>query len=137
MCSLYFDGAMQNNPIARVQKLTMDNSPVAPRTDLQDYFSMQSPLIVPLQDHMASHRLLGLLQVLLKQVPSSENLSKALSYARLHNDIERLHFSKEETCLFVLAQRLVSNETLERLQIEGHKLRDKTSLQNLTEALLK
>lgn len=137
MCSLYFDGVMQNNPIERVQKLTHDKTPLLPRTDLKVFFKAQSPLIVPLQDHMASQRLLGLLQVLLQQAPSNENLAKALGYARLHNDIERLHFLKEETCLFVFAPKLIPNETLVRLTEEGHKVRENASLQNLTEGLLK
>jgi hemerythrin-like domain-containing protein len=122
MCSLYFDTFINNNPLRRVQKSIDTEDEIHPTPEQQVYFKQNSPLTVPLQDHIAGQKLVEYILKLLQNDPSEKDYSLILPLLRLHNEIERQHFQKEETCLFIVAGRLIHFEGMEDLQQASSKV---------------
>lgn len=110
MCTFFFDSRMTFLPIQIAVKILQElglsaDSPIP--ADLQYYFDANSPLTIPLEEHISQRLIVeNLLNFPQLEDPQYfQTVSKALSFLQ---DVSNTNFAKEERCLFEFARALLS-----------------------------
>jgi hypothetical protein len=126
-CTYFFYLFMNNRPLEmaeqKLKALGLKGLYLIP-ADLQPYFSENSPLSIPLEEHLAIQLLVqGLHEVFAEgeegDIPPffPEAISSAISQAlNSLQDLVRLNFHKEETCLWSLSQQILDASALAELR---------------------
>jgi hypothetical protein len=102
-CSYFFDFFLMQNPRTRAEKLIRQvqaqSVVLAPSLELDSYFRENSPLCIPLEEHIAIHSLAREMDSQCKDSQSQDKswIAKALSTLR---DLLQVNFQKEESCLY-------------------------------------
>ncbi len=109
MCTFFFDARMTFQPLRIVEEILAElkvpfESPIP--IELKEYFDKNSPLTIPLEEHIAQklivQTLLGLTD--LKNRHNFRPVTKAISFLQ---DVSNSNFAKEERCLFEFARQLL------------------------------
>ncbi|OFZ28975.1 MAG: hypothetical protein A2622_12815 [Bdellovibrionales bacterium RIFCSPHIGHO2_01_FULL_40_29] len=111
-CSYYFEFFMTNRPLKAaeywIKKLTGKATIVQVPDAINIYFTNNSQLTIPLEEHLALGALAQALFENIEQAPS-EILSEAFYY---FEDLLKLNLKKEESCLWVLLQSIMEPQYL-------------------------
>lgn len=111
-CTYFFDFFMNNRPLQiahRKLKALGFTEALSIPDEMQSYFSNQSPLCIPLEEHLALQFLVQGLQKTFTATETGapvpqEAVSRALIFLQ---DLARRNVHKEETCLWALSQQIL------------------------------
>jgi hypothetical protein len=110
LCTLYYDMYLHRRPLetaaAAIGSSYLDPRKLADATTLP-FFAAGSPVCIPVEDHMA-------LEAIIKAADSvvEGNDAELAQLAATHLRLLRIHFEKENTCLFPLCRNILSDEEL-------------------------
>lgn len=109
-CTYFFDFRMNFQPIHTVEtdlrKQGFNEFKIQIPNDLQSYFNDNSPLTIPLEEHLAIHTWAHALAALPAQLTDAQTEWVEQVLPRLQDLIEA-NMQKEERCLFAFATQLL------------------------------
>lgn len=116
MCMLYFDQHLSNRSLDRAAKFCarrrFQPAPSNVPEHIQEFYTINSPVCIPLEDHFACREILAKAEELLREVDNESNQRELQFLTNVYFDIVKNNFEKEDNCLLLMCQDLLSPQEL-------------------------
>lgn len=117
LCMLYFERHLANHPLDRSAaasgKKRTHPSPSNLPPHLRGFFEQNSPVCIPIMDHLAEAQLTSRANEILGGEQSQGALRELKFLADIYMDLVKEHFEKENNCLLPMCHSILSAEDLD------------------------
>ena len=116
LCMLYYEQHQNSPSILRAESICGITIP-KPSPETVDeaqwsFFEVNSPVCIPILDHIACSNIVKSALPLLNRSIGPKSASTLLHLATIHFDILKLNFEKKDNCLLPMSQQLLSEEEM-------------------------
>lgn len=112
LCMLYFERHLAHHPLDRSAaasgKKRMQPNPGNVPEHLRGFFEQNSPVCIPIMDHLAEGELTERANELLAGEPNQDALRELKFLSDVYMDLVREHFEKENNCLLPMCHTILS-----------------------------